>query len=117
MHDFFEALQKFLNEEGPMNIYYEEASKEASFPYGVISNPTETFLRYGTLIYFDINIWSKDPEVGISLEKKVDNLINLLDRKLFSDVGAVIYFEDQKPVDDPEYELVKKQITFSVRKF
>ena len=119
MYDFFTELQKFLNsqENKIMDIYYEEASKKASFPYGVISDPTETFLRYGKLIFFDIYIWSTEPEIGEKLEVKIEKLIELLDRKLFSEVGAVVYFESQKPVSDPEFELIKKKITFSVRIF
>lgn len=115
MLDFFITLQEFINSQDIINIYYEEASKEASFPYGVISNPVETQLRYGTLIYFDINIWSSEPNTGIVLEEKVQKLIKLLNTKIFTKPRAVVYFETQKPVSDPEYELIKKQITFSAR--
>lgn len=117
MYKFFIALQKFINSKKIINVYYEEAEKKASFPYGVISDPTETRLRYGKLVYFDIFIWSKDPDTGVALEEKIQSLINLLDRHIFSNERAVIYFETQKPVSDPEFELIKKQITFSVRLF
>ena len=117
MYNFFIELQTFVNSNNIIYLYYEEAKKTAKFPYGVISNPTETYLRYGKLVYFDIYIWSKNPEIGVDLEKKVQSLINLLDRHIFSEQNAVIYFETQKPVSDPEFELIKKQLSFSIRLF
>lgn len=117
MYKFFIALQKYINSKKIINVYYEEAEKKAQFPYAVISNPTETSLRYGKLVYFDLFIWSKEPDTGVVLEEKIQSLINLLDRYIFSEQRAVIYFESQKPVSDPEFELIKKQITFSVRLF
>lgn len=115
--DFFIALQKFINEQKIIDIYYEEAKKNASFPYGVISDPVTTSLRHGTSVYFDIYIWATEPIIGLELEKKLENLVSLLDRRLFSQQRAVIYFESQKPMSDPEFELIKKKITFSVRIF
>ncbi len=115
--DFFVALQKYANENKLIDLYYDSAKKGATFPYGVISDPVGSKLRYGTLVYFDINIWSKDPETGLTLEKKLENLINKLDGLIFKEQNAVIHFETQKDVDDPEFELIKKKITFSVRIF
>lgn len=117
MYNFFIALQKFVNEQKIIPLYYEEASKKANFPYGVISDPIKTCLRYGELVYFDIFIWTTEPNTGIELEKKLQDLIKLLDGKIFSEERAVIYFEEQRPISDPEYTLIKKQITFSIRLF
>lgn len=114
--DFFIALQEFVNKKDLLKLYYESASKNSSFPYGVISDPTESLLRYGKQVFFDINIWS-DISIGEELEEKIEQLISLLDRKLFTEQRAVVYFEGQSPVSDPEFELVKKKLTFSVRIF
>lgn len=116
MRNFFIALQEFVNKSDTITLYYESASKKAVFPYGVISDPVESLLKYGALVYFDINIWS-DSNIDEDFELKIENLISLLDRKVFTEQRAVIYFESQKPVSDPEFELVKKKITFSVRIF
>ncbi len=115
--DFFIALQKYVNENKLIDLYYESAKKKAQFPYGVISVPVMTSLRYGTLVYFDINIWATEPNIGLELEKKLQDLVNNLDRKLFPEQRAVIYFESQKNVSDPEFELIRRKITFSVRIF
>ncbi len=115
--DFFAALQKYVNENKLIVLYYDSAKKNAAFPYGVISDPVVSKLRYGTLVYFDINIWSSEPEIGFIFEKKLEKLINELDGLIFKDQNAVIHFETQKDVDDPEFELIKKKITFSVRIF
>ena len=118
MYKIFIALQEYINSsKDDIKVYYEEASKQATMPYGVISDPVETRLNYGKLIYFDINIWSKEPDTGVALEEKVQSLINLIDKHIFSDEKAVIYFESQRPVADPEFELIKRQITFSIRLF
>lgn len=118
MYKIFIALQEYINSsKDDIKVYYEEASKQATMPYGVINDPVETRLNYGKLIYFDINIWSKEPNTGVELEEKVQSLINLIDKHIFSDEKAVIYFESQKPGTDPEFELIKKQITFSIRLF
>lgn len=113
----FIAIQEFVNSKDILQLYYEEAGKKAIFPYGVITDPVETGLRYGNLVYFDINIWSKEPTTGDDLEDIVRNLINLLDGKLFPKQRAIVYFETQKPVSDSEFELIKKQVTFSIKVF
>ena len=118
MYKIFIALQEYINSsKNDIKVYYEEASKTAQMPYGVIDNPVETRLNYGKLIYFDINVWSKDPSTGVVLEEKVQSLIDLIDKHIFSEEKAVVYFESQRPVEDPEFELIKKQITFSIRLF
>lgn len=118
MYKIFIALQEYINSsKDDIKVYYEEASKTAQMPYGVIGNPVETRLNYGKLIYFDINVWSKDPSTGVVLEEKVQSLIDLIDKHIFSEEKAVVYFESQRPVEDPEFELIKKQITFSIRLF
>lgn len=114
---FFIGLQEFLNSKKIIDIYYEAAGKKAKFPYGVISDPVSSNLRYGVLTYFDINIWSNEPNIGLELESKIDEIIALLDGYIFIKEKAVIYFESKKPVSDPEFELIKKKITFSVRIF
>ena len=115
--DFFIALQKYVNENDILNLYFDSAKKTAPFPYGVISDPVNSKLRYGTLVYFDINIWSSEPETGPELERKIENLINKLDGLIFKEQRAVVHFETQKDVDDPEFELIRKKITFSARIF
>lgn len=118
MYKIFIALQEYINSsKDDIKVYYEEASKTAQMPYGVIDNPVETRLNYGKLIYFDINVWSKEPSTGVVLEEKVQRLIDLIDKHIFSEEKAVVYFESQRPVEDPEFELIKKQITFSIRLF
>lgn len=114
---FFIDLQEFINNQDIFTVYYEEASKKAKFPYGVISDPNDTDLRYGILCYFDIMIWSNDEPIGLELEEKIEKLINILDGHIFSNSKAVVYFESKRPISDPEYELIKKKITFSVRIF
>lgn len=118
MYKFFIALQDYINSsKDNIKVYYEEATKQAEMPYGVISDPTETRLNYGKLVYFDINIWSKEPDTGVQLEEKTQKLINLIDKHIFSEEKAVVYFESQRPGTDPEFELIKKQVTFSIRLF
>lgn len=113
---FFIGLQEFINSKNIIDVYYEAASKTAPFPYGVISDPNISDLRYGVLCFFDINIWSNDP-ISAELEEKIEDLINLLDGHVFTAEKAVIYFESKRPVSDPEFELIKKKVTFSVRIF
>ena len=113
---FFEALQKYVNATDIIKIYYGSASKKGAYPYGVISDPSPTDLEYGNQTFFDINVWSKDP-IGADYEEKIDELIKLLNGHIFTDVKAVLHFEGKRPVSDPEFELIKKKITFSVRIF
>ena len=115
--DVFVAIQEYVNSKDVIKLYYEEASKKATFPYGVITDPVETSLRYGNLVYFDINICSKEPTTCDDFENIIIKLIILLDSKLFSKQRAIVYFETQKPVSDPEFELIKKQVTFSIKVF
>ena len=115
--DFFIALQKYVNVRKIITLYYNEAKKNAPFPYGVISDPNESLLKYGNQVFFDILIWAKDPITGVKLEEITEQLIASLDRHLFIEERAVIYFESQKSVSDQEFELVKKKLTFSVRIF
>ena len=115
--EVFIAIQEYINSKDVIKLYYEEASKKATFPYGVITDPVETSLRYGNLVYFDINIWSKEPTTGDDLEDIVRKIINLLDSKLFSKRRAVVYFATQNRVSDPEFQLIKKQVTFSIKVF
>lgn len=117
MYKAFIFLQEYIKKLKIIDVYYDEAGKNAKFPYGVISDPTESSLKYGTLIYFDINIWSNEPNIGLELEEKLQDLIDKLDRQLFPEGRFVIYFEGQKPVSDPEFELIKRKLTFSIRKF
>ena len=117
MPDFFIALQKFVNEKDIIPLYYEEASKYSSFPYGVIKDPKETDLRFGKLVYYDIYICTADDFIGEKLEEKVQELIKTLDGMIFPEEKAVTYFESQNPVQYVEFELIKKQVTFSVRIF
>ncbi len=115
--EFFVGLQKFVNSKDIIKLYFEAASKKAKFPYGVISDPNSTDLHYGILTYFDINICTNEPNVGYDLETKIQELIELLDGHCFIKEKAVIYFEGKRPVSDPEFELIKRKITFSVRIF
>ena len=115
--NFFIDLQEFINKQKLFTVYYEEASKKAKFPYGVISDPNNTDLRYGVLCYFDIMVWSNEDPIGVDLEEKIEQLVNLLDGHIFVKSKAVVYFESKRPVSDPEFELIKKKVTFSVRIF
>lgn len=115
--DFFVALQEFVNKESIITIFYNEATKNAAFPYGVISEPQESLLRYGNQVFFDIYIWAQDPISGVKLEEICEKLSVLIDGHIFPEQKAVVYFEDKKSVSDPEFELVKKKLTFSVKIF
>ena len=75
-----------------------------------IENKRHYLEKENKLLYEYIDEWKE-------IENKLQELITILDGHIFPKERAVIYFESKKPVSDPEFELIKKKITFSVRIF
>lgn len=115
MSDFISKFIEDLNKQKILNVYYDDASKDAKYPYGVINNLYEQNLRYGSQIYFDLFIWSDGTIKSEDLEEKVQEIKKHCDSKIFNDIPAIVYVETIKNVDDSDYTKVKKQISFVAR--
>lgn len=115
MSDFMETFIKFINDQDIIKVYYDDASKDAVYPYGVINNPHEQPLRYGTQVFFEMYIWSDSNIKTEDLESKVQKIKEVCDRKIFPGSLAILYCDGIRNVDDQDYTKIKKQISFVAR--
>lgn len=115
MSNFMTEFIKFINDQEIMTIYYDDAAKEAVYPYGVINSPHEQPLRYGTQGFFEMYIWADNSIKTEDLESKVQKIKEVCDRKSFPNSLSILYCEGIKNVDDQDYTKIKKQISFVVR--
>lgn len=111
MTDFID----FINKQNIISIYFDDAAKDAVYPYGVIDYPNETFLRYGTQVFFEIYIWADNSIKTENLESKVQKIKEVCDGKIFTESHAILYCDGIKKVDDQDYTKIKKQISFVAR--
>jgi len=113
---FLEQLMKKINT--IMTVYYEEAPKSASFPFGVVPTLSITPLDYGYQCLFDIEIYINELSL-IDVETLCDNLRSNLDGYHFKnkDIGFHIGFENQYLTKENEQDLSMRRISFIARIF
>lgn len=115
MYDFLETFTKYINKISGFPIYNGKSMNDQNI-YGVISNPIETPLRYGTQIFFDIFIWANEDTKYSDIIQKSESLRKQIDKlHLKEKVYAVIYAENVKTVDDKDYKKIKAQISCEAR--
>jgi hypothetical protein len=113
---FLEELSKYLNT--LTKCYYEEAPKNAIFPYVVLVPPSTSDLSYGTLSMFDLEVYTNELGGGIELEGLCDTLVNGLKEKtlnLSNYFNSHISFENYINLKDNEQDLICRRLTFSAR--
>jgi len=113
--DFIKALANAMKEKLD-NVYYDEGSSE-EYPQTVITDIRITHPDESTVTaYIDVDHWTTDePGKAVELEDRCDDLKNHLDKILIttSDFIATIYFETQQLINDPDYELIRKQQNYT----
>ena len=118
--DFIESLKNKINEISP--TYYEEASKEASFPYIIISGLHITELKTGDLVLFDLDIFADEKNLDATeeLELLCDKIRNELSDEIICNVKSFyghLQFQSQMPVIEAEHDLCHRKISMSARIF
>ena len=98
--------------------YYEEAPKDASFPYCVIPTISLTPLDQGYLSVFDIEIYNNELS-DVCVEDMMDDLRKELDgySENSDGLGYHIGFEDQLLLKQNEQHLIVRRISFAARIF
>lgn len=115
MYNFLDAFTEYINKVSEFPIYNGKSMDDQNI-YGVISNPIETPLRYGTQIFFDIFIWANEDAKYSEIIQKAELLKLQIDKlHLKEKVYAVIYAENVKSVDDKDYKKIKAQISCEAR--
>ena len=119
---FIIALTARVNEILP--TYFEEApSKDAEYPYAVISGINIIELEEsGDLNSFYIDLWGdeKAPGTTEALEGLCDTLRNELEGEVIyvaGQFGLHIGFENQNSLTDSEYDLAHRKLSLSARVF
>lgn len=113
---FLIALMKHVNT--LMNVYYEEAPKSATYPFGVVPTLSITSLDYGYQCIFDVELYVNELSES-SIEKLCDNLRIGLDNYSYNDdiIGFHVNFENQYLTKQNEQDLIYRRITFVARIF
>lgn len=98
--------------------YYEEAKKNAAFPYCVIPTLTFSPLNGGYTCLLDIELYTGET-TEVSIEEMLDNLREGLDgfSEITDGIGYHLGFEDQIILKQNEQDLSARRITFSARIF
>jgi len=113
---FLEKLMAKLNT--IMTVYYEEAPKSASFPYGVVPTLSITPLDYGYQCLFDVELYINELS-DTDVEKLCDDLRAGLDGYHYRDntIGFHVGFENQYLTKQNEQDLVMRRVSFIARIF
>lgn len=114
MYNFLKKFTEEMNSKNIISFYNEEAIPTTEI-YAVISNPTESSLRFGTQIFFDIFIWANENTKYEKIIKVCDSLKSIIDNLHFNDLLATVYVETIKKVDDKDYKKIKAQISCVAR--
>ena len=85
LNDFFNKFMEIVNtiDEG-VQVYFEKAPTEATYPYGLIQDYVSSPLDYGELCAFDI-IFNADESNASDIEEIIDKFKNFLDGYSYSD--------------------------------
>ena len=118
---FIATLRDAINEIVP--TYYEEApSKNAVFPFAVITGLNIRDLDQGDEATFYLELWAdeKAPDATVTLETLCDTLRNRLTNAVIGEAGtfaAHIGFERQRIIQDNEFDIAHRRLELSARIF
>lgn len=118
---FIATLRDAINEIVP--TYYEEApSKNAVFPFAVITGLNIRDLDQGDEAAFYLELWAdeKAPDATVTLETLCDTLRNRLTNAVIGEAGtfaAHIGFERQRTIQDNEFDIAHRRLELSARIF
>ena len=118
---FIATLRYAINEIVP--TYYEEApSKNAVFPFAVITGLNIRDLDQGDEATFYLELWAdeKAPGATVTLETLCDTLRNRLTNAVIGEAGtfaAHIGFERQRTIQDNEFDIAHRRLELSARIF
>lgn len=114
--EFIQRLMAKLNT--VITSYYEEAPKNAVFPYAVVPTISVSDLGYGLQCLFDVEVY-KNELSNVDLEKKCDSIRTTLDN--YSEKNSVcgfhIGFDGQFFSRQNEQDLTMRRLTFIGRIF
>lgn len=102
--------------------YYEESPVSAAFPYCVAGSVHISDMESGDLLAFDVDVWTdeKKPDATVELEGICDRLRNRMSNAVLTQDGvfsAHIGFEAQSAVNESEFDLCHRRLSFSARIF
>lgn len=120
IEEFIIQIMNYLNkvDAGYSKAYYEEAAKDAIFPYVVVPTITISDLAAGDLIFFDIEIYNNELS-NIRIESIIDILRTKLKGYIFNNekIAFHVGFENGNIVKIQEQDLIGRKISFSARVF
>lgn len=120
IEEFIKQIMSHLNKIDALysQAYYEEAAKDASFPYVVVPTITFSPLSAGDLILFDIEIYNNEIS-EIRIESIIDKLRAKLNDYVFNNekIAFHVGFENGNIVKIQEQDLTGRRISFSARVF
>ncbi len=101
-----------------MNVYYEKAPSNTSYPYGVIPDLSISSLDYGYQCLFDIELYVNELSES-NVESLCDSLRVGLDEYNYKDenIGFHINFESQYLGKMTEQDSSMRRVTFIARIF
>ncbi len=119
--DFIIAMTERVNDIIP-TTYEEAPTKEATFPYAVLSGINIIDLASGDLTSFFLDVWTDEklPTATEQLEELCDTLRNELYNEVIAVSGkfaAHIGFENQNSIADTEYDISHRRLSLSARIF
>lgn len=116
-NDFLIALMDKIKTLG--NVYYEEAPKNAIFPFGVIPTISLRPLDYGYECNFDVEMYVSELEGETDVEVLCDTIRKELDGYSYSNSlgGFHIGFINQILSKQKEPDFTYRRITFKARIF
>lgn len=110
-------ITKALKEQN-INVYYEEADKNATFPYMVYElKNSPVYLNRDDLI-LTIDIWDKDNK-SERIEIITDNVEKLSNKNRWSEGNtyATLYLTSRVPIRDEDKQIKRRQLTFEVKSY
>lgn len=117
--EFTKALLTKLNT--IVKTYFEEAEKNAAFPYAVVQNiiPRSDGTSNSESISIDIAFYQKDSST-LDVETIIDNIKAGIDRTSLNIAGkfsSYLYFETSDNVRDPDSDLISRSATITAHVF
>lgn len=116
INEFLEKIMTKLNT--VMNVYYEEAPNNASFPYGVVPTLSTTPLEYGIQCMFDVELYVNEL-MDVNIEKLCDDLRTSLDGYNYQNsvMGFHVGYDSQLLVKQNEQDFTYRRVSFIARIF
>ena len=101
-----------------MQVYYEKALDDTSYPYGVVPDLSITTLNYGLQCLFDVEIYINEL-TDSNVESLCDSLRTGLDEYCYRDnnIGFHVSFESQYLGKMTEQDSSLRRVTFIARIF